>query len=80
MLSPAALAGTRAVLSRTEGHDEGSRRRGRTADPQKWEYLNMRQANDEKAAEAGDQGWELVAVTSGQAGEPKHFIFKRPKQ
>jgi len=40
----------------------------------------MRQANEEKAAKAGDQGCELVAVTSGQTGEPKYFIFKRPKQ
>ena len=50
------------------------------AEPQKWEYLNMRWFDEKELATAGDQGWELVAVTSGETGVPKHFIFKRPKQ
>jgi len=50
------------------------------AEPQKWEYLNMRRFDEEKLAAAGNQGWELVAVTSSETGEPQHFVFKRPKQ
>lgn len=47
---------------------------------QKWEYCTLRfynGVNEKELDEAGNEGWELVAVVDGNVSMV--FVFKRPK-
>ena len=47
---------------------------------QKWEYMSKSgDLDDFDLDELGENGWELVAVTSNEFGQPGTFYFKRPK-
>lgn len=46
---------------------------------QKWEYRVEECLGDYQLDKLGEQGWELVAVTSNDSGSPLKFYFKRPK-
>jgi hypothetical protein len=47
---------------------------------QKWEYLRKVNLDDEALVKLGNDGWELVCVTSWTEYDCHHtFFFKRPK-
>lgn len=46
---------------------------------QKWEYKVVVRVKDDELNILGAEGWELVAVTFNEYGQPSAFYFKRPK-
>lgn len=45
---------------------------------QEWEYKIAESLDESDLNELGEDGWELVAVTSNDSGSPLYFYFKRP--
>jgi hypothetical protein len=45
---------------------------------QKWEYRRVPSPDENEMDELGKKGWELVAVTTDEAGATVYAYFKRP--